>query len=291
MIKILRGAALALALATPALHAQAPSTTKSALTEDQMADTQEQLIKLLRVSPVLTEVIERDPSLLADQTYVSRTNPQLAEFLAAHPEVVRNPDFYLFNGIGNGSRRRHELLDRKIWPEYNRPDNSMAQEAMHDIIPMIVFLCVLAATLWLTRVFIENRRWNRSIKLQMETHAKLIDRFSSNAELLTYMDTDAGKKFLESGPVPMDFGESPRIPNTISRVLTPLQVGVVMSLLGTGFLILRNSVVGGRSVFLVTGMVILMPGLGFIISAGLTWLLAGRLGMIPASGPNPQDRV
>jgi hypothetical protein len=26
-----------------------------------------------------------------------------------------------------------------------------------------------------------------------------------------------------------------------------------------------------------------MPGIGFILSAGITWVLAGRLGMIPES--------
>jgi hypothetical protein len=34
---------------------------------------------------------------------------------------------------------------------------------------------------------------------------------------------------------------------------------------------------------LVLGTVALMPGLGFIISAGITWVLAGRLGLIPES--------
>jgi hypothetical protein len=39
---------------------------------------------------------------------------------------------------------------------------------------------------------------------------------------------------------------------------------------------------------LVLGTIALMPGLGFIISAGITWVLAGRLGLIPE---NPQNRL
>jgi hypothetical protein len=35
--------------------------------------------------------------------------------------------------------------------------------------------------------------------------------------------------------------------------------------------------------------VLAMPGLGFMISAGVTWLLAGRLGMMPAN-PNRLER-
>jgi hypothetical protein len=39
---------------------------------------------------------------------------------------------------------------------------------------------------------------------------------------------------------------------------------------------------------LVLGTIALMPGIGFIISAGITWVLAGRLGLIPDS---PQTRL
>jgi hypothetical protein len=34
---------------------------------------------------------------------------------------------------------------------------------------------------------------------------------------------------------------------------------------------------------LIFGTVVLMPGLGFIISAGVTWVLAARLGLMPES--------
>jgi len=276
------------------VHAQPKPVVAAPITDEQMSDTQEQLIKLLRVSPVLTSVVERDPSLLADQAYVSRTNPQLADFLVAHPEVVRNPDYFLFNGIGDGrGGRRHEVLDRKIWPELgNREESPGSRLVSNALIPFLVFLCILAALIWLLKVFMENRRWSRAIKLQVDAHSRLIERFSSNQELLVYMETEAGKKFLEAGPVPVDFGQTQRVPNAVARVLTPLQIGVVMTLLGAGFLMLRHSVYEARIPFLVTGIVIMMPGLGFILSAGLTWLLAGRLGMIPeGSAPNTRDRM
>jgi hypothetical protein len=44
---------------------------------------------------------------------------------------------------------------------------------------------------------------------------------------------------------------------------------------------------------LVFGTLALMPGLGFIISAGVTWVLAGRLGLMPEPStqakPNSHD--
>jgi hypothetical protein len=112
---------------------------------------------------------------------------------------------------------------------------------------------------------------------------RLIEKFGSNQEIAAYMETEAGKRFLEAAPIPIGFETEQRIPNAIARVLTPLQIGVVLVLLGVGFFLLRHVHPGMSEPMLVLGTVALMPGLGFIISAGFTWLLAGRLGLIPDS--------
>jgi hypothetical protein len=70
----------------------------------------------------------------------------------------------------------------------------------------------------------------------------------------------------------------------VARVLTPVQIGIVMVLLGIGFLLLRHAEPDMNTPMLVLGTLILMPGIGFIISAGITWLLASRLGLMP---PHP----
>jgi hypothetical protein len=138
---------------------------------------------------------------------------------------------------------------------------------------------------FLTRLFIDGRRWGRIFRLQSEVHGRLIEKFGSNQELAGYMDTEAGKRFLEAAPIPLRSEQDQRMPNAIARVLTPLQIGIVLALLGVGFFLLRNVRVEMHDPMLVLGTIALMPGLGFIISAGITWFLAGRLGMIP-NGPD-----
>jgi phosphate/sulfate permease len=54
-----------------------------------------------------------------------------------------------------------------------------------------------------------------------------------------------------------------------------------MSLLGAGLIGLRHSIPDADSGLLIVGVVVLMPGLGFIISAGITWFLARHLGLMP----------
>ena len=283
---------LALAAQTPrtAAHessaAQPISTApQMPLTDKQVADIQRQLIDLLRLSPTLTTVISHDPSLLADQDYVQRNNPQLADFLKAHPEIARNPQFYLFTHLPPDAGGPDEALERAVWPDVYRTQyrHTGFDELLSDSPPLLAFIAFLVAATWGIRVFVDNRRWSRTFKLQSEVHARLIDKFSSSQELAAYMETEAGKRFLEAAPIPLHT-ESPRIPNAVSRVLTPVQIGVVLVLLGIGFLLLRHAGADYETPMLVLGVLVLMPGIGFILSAGITWVLATRLGLMPPPG-------
>jgi hypothetical protein len=254
----------------------------------EVASTQRQLIELLRLSPTLTTVVSHDPSLLADQEYVSRNNPQLAQFLAEHPEIARNPDFYLFTHMHQQDGSPDEALERAVWPEIYRmqPPRSGFDDFLSNMPPLLAFAGGLVAFLLVVRLFIENRRWSRTFKLQSEVHGRIIDRFASTQELAAYMETEAGKRFLEAAPIPLHSVPEQRFPNAVARVLTPLQIGVVMVLLGAGFLILRRVGIGSEAPMRILGVLVLMPGLGFILSAGITWMLAGHLGLMPAR----QDR-
>jgi len=228
--------------------------------------------------------VARDPSLLSNAEYVNRNNPELGRFLQAHPEIAQNPDFYLFNNL-HGDGQPSDALERKLWPQMSEHQSSgVDHELINDGIPFLVFLCILSALLWLTHVLLENRRWGRIFKLQTDVHGRLIERFGTSQEVLTYMSTDAGKRFLEATPIAVGFERQQPVPSPVARVLTPLQIGVVMTLLGAGLLYLRHSLPDGGGVLLVTGTVVLMPGLGFIISAGITWVLAKHLGLMPESG-------
>jgi len=242
---------------------------------------QQELIKLVKLSPTLTGVVERDPSLLADQAYVARVNPELEQFLMTHPEVTRNPDFYLFSELQQG-RHRGEVLQRKGWPNEGREvQEDPAVEVLRQVVPLLAFGCGLAAVLWLVHVLLQNKRWSRASRLQMEAHGTLMERFGNNQELLAYMNSEAGRRYLEAAPIPMDLEAEQRLPNAVSRVLLSLQIGLVLALLGWGLLFLRRALPDMNVLLLVTGTVFLMPGIGFLVSAAATWVLGARLGLMP----------
>ncbi len=262
----------------PAVRANPASISEASVTE-----TRQELLKILRVSPKLTTVVARDPSLLADQEYVARNNPELAQFLADHPEIARNPEYYLFGSFATSGRFSRETgLERAVWPEFSPRDYS---PIVREVGPFLVFVCILSALLWLFRVLLENRRWGRIFKLQTEVHSRLLDKFSANEELLAYMQSEAGKRFLEAAPIPTGIGGAPQLTGHLARILAPLQLGVVLAMVGAGLLYLRSSIPEIGAALLVFGTLALMLGIGFIVAAAVSWGLASHFGLLPQAGP------
>ena len=104
------------------------------------------------------------------------------------------------------------------------------------------------------------------------------------------MNTEAGRRFLEAAPIPVGFEPEQRMPERGCAGALALQIGIVLVLLGSGLLFLRNAGPDMNLPMLVLGTVVLMPGVGFIISAGITWVLAGRLGLMPEN-PSAADKL
>ncbi len=272
--------------AAPLAVAQTRTTaapTGQVPSEKDVADVQDQMLHLLRLSPTMTAAVAADPSLLADQQYVARSNPELAQFMTSHPDIARNPEFYLFSKLDPSEGRRDKALQRVVWPDLTPVEHgqSQASAVMHDMVPIILFPVFFLAIVWVVRIFVDSRRWNRTFKQQSEIHSRLIEKLGTSQELVAYMETEAGKRFLMNTPNASDLEFGQRMPNTVSRVLTSLSTGIVLALVGVGFLLLRNAGTDTPEPMLITGTLLLMPGLGFILSAGVTWVLAQRLGLMP----------
>ncbi len=286
-------------LLTAVNAAQTPHATPAAapnpaqLSKKDVAELQDQLLEHLRVSPTLAEVVAHDPSLLSDMNYVNRSNPELGRFLQENPDIAQNPDYYLFNNLHGQNEPPAQTLERKLWPQMSQSqsqDSGVARQLVEGGIPLLAFISFMGVVLWLTQVLLENRRWNRIFKLQSDVHGKLIDRFGTSQEVLTYMNTDAGKRFLEASPIAVGLDRGAPVPSPVARVLTPLQIGIVLALLGVGLIFLRHSIPGGDAPLLLVGTVVLMPGLGFIISSGVTWALARHLGLMSQRGMQSGER-
>jgi hypothetical protein len=117
------------------------------------------------------------------------------------------------------------------------------------------------------------------LKIQTDAHTKLLDRFTSNEDLLAYMQTPAGRRFFESAPIPV---ESPRALNApIGRILWSAQVGTVLTLAGLGLeLVAARAIEDIAQPLSAVGVVVIALGLGFCVSAFMAYVLSKRLGLI-----------
>jgi hypothetical protein len=112
----------------------------------------------------------------------------------------------------------------------------------------------------------------KTAKLQAGIQTKLLEKFGSGQELLVYLQSDAGKQFLES------LAMEQRTP--YGRILGATQAGVILVLLGFGLLFLRGAIRGAEEGFLIGGTIALSLGLGFGLSAALSYFLSKSFGLL-----------
>ena len=77
------------------------------------------------------------------------------------------------------------------------------------------------------------------MKIQTDAHTKIVDRLSSNEDLLAYMQSPAGQRFLTAslGVPSMAEAAPPMIGAPFNRILWSVQAGVVLATAGVGLLV------------------------------------------------------
>ncbi|HTR65024.1 MAG TPA: hypothetical protein VMH85_04575 [Terriglobales bacterium] len=140
---------------------------------------------------------------------------------------------------------------------------------MEGVIALIAIPGLAGWVAWLT--FTTIRRY-RTSRLQAELHTRMLEKFSSGQELLTYAQTDAGKRFLESLAI--------EDVTPYRRIIGSLQAGIVLVLLGIALLFLRNRVFGAEEAFLVFGTLSFALGIGCAISSAAAYYLSRSFGLL-----------
>jgi hypothetical protein len=260
-------------VARPAqLVAPAELAAPRAAAEDADA-VRDQLEKLLsRYSPNVGRVFALDPLLLQNAAYLE-TYPDLVVFLNQHPEVLRNSSYYLAPFRSDFYRTPdRETRTIQMWGAF-----------FAGLAVFSGFLILTGALMWVIKTLVDYRRWYRLSKVQTEAHNKLLDRFTANEELLAYINTPSGKRFLESAPIMLDGTGSMGSP--LKRILWAVQVGVVLACAAGGILIGRYAVPPDFGPpFTVAGYLFVALGIGFILAAVASFVISQRMGVLgPAS--------
>ena len=292
-IKYIMTAVLVLGGGVPSL-AQAPQPQRGAAARPQVEqptplqigtidisarDTREQFKEVLGLyPPALGRVLKLDPSLMSNEAYIT-TYPAVANFLKQHPEVARNPGYFLEHVYVTQDDYRQESAAIRVW-------NNMMEAVM-----VIGIIGLIATVLtWLIRTVVDHRRWSRMSKVQADINNKLFDRFSSNEDLLTYIQSPAGRRFLEAGPIVSSPQYRPMNAPS-SRILLSVQAGIVIGITALGVLFISGRVIEevAQPLFAIATIGISL-GIGFVVSSAAAYVLSRNMGLIepPPARPNTE---
>jgi len=144
------------------------------------------------------------------------------------------------------------------------------------IMMVIVLPTVFTIMGWAFKTGLDFFHKQRLIKLHYALQDKLLEKLGSSPEAIEYLHSDAGEKMFALA--------TKERTNPYARILTALQSGAVIALLGIGFIFLRNQVPQeGADAFMVIGVLGLCLGLGFLASAAAAFFFSKQWGLINGS--------
>ena len=167
---------------------------------------------------------------------------------------------------------------------------------MWVFVPISAFIAIA----WVIHVVVDGYRRRQQIRVTTEFHGKLLDRIGSAKEFGEFLNTTGGTKFLDSMTIEREGGGAQ------VRILRAVQTGFVFLALGLGLFVLigttnlgfedfadERAAQGFRSDeedgFAVMATICTSVGVGLLLSAGASYGLSKRLGLI--DGENDRRRL
>lgn len=146
---------------------------------------------------------------------------------------------------------------------------------MHDLAPVLGVTAIFGFAAWILRTLITTYREGKVARMQADLQQRLLEKFGSSQELLAFLQTEGGGRFVE----PLRTGEEPRSP--YSRILGAVQMGVILLCGGAGLMFLDGRLpFDDERVFLFLGTVATALGVGFLLSGVVAWWLSRNWGLL-----------
>lgn len=145
---------------------------------------------------------------------------------------------------------------------------------MADLVPIVAIIMVFGGTVAVFWVVFSTIRRLKVARAQAEVHSKLIEKVGSTQEFLTFLETEAGKKLVASIGI-----EQPGR-NPYNRILASVQAGVILVCVSIALLFLGVAYADVAEGFKVLGGLGIALGIGFLISAGLSYRLSKSFGLL-----------
>jgi len=141
-------------------------------------------------------------------------------------------------------------------------------EISEQLTSLIVLPVFFGLSAWIIKLFLDARK----ARLKHELNQKLMDKFDSVEKLNDFLQSDSGSRFLRSLTIE---GLTPK-----ERLLSALSKGVISGFLGLSILALALLFAEDWRYIVGTGIVVVALGLGFLVSAAISFKLSREWGLI-----------
>ena len=164
-------------------------------------------------------------------------------------------------------------------------DDQTLNHFMQNLAGMLVGIATIIAVTYVIGIIIGAFKHRASLRTQGEFHNRLLEKFSSASEFTAYLQSEAGQRFFEN------LTTERAMPTT--KILGSIQKGTILLLLGVGLMIAGRVFDSPQinETFFVFGIIGLMLGLGFLVSAAIAYRLSKSWGLLTAGAGNNPPRV
>lgn len=138
--------------------------------------------------------------------------------------------------------------------------------------PMIISIAFFGMIVWI--VWLSTNAKNKRAEAQTLVQTKLIERFGTSKEFIEFLQSPAGQQFVSGVEVTTALYAR-------DRIIRGFGTGIVMSLLGLGFLAIWLFDHNGG--FIYPGFILLGLGAGFFLSALVSLKMSRSYGLVDAA--------
>src|SRR5579884_195530 len=135
-------------------------------------------------------------------------------------------------------------------------DNFMVM--LIPVVSVVGSFIMVVAIVWLVA-----RARERSARYRADVQMKMIERFGSASEFTQFLESPAGKSFLNEPK------KSAR-----ERAIGGIRTGIILTFIGLGFCV--GYWAEGDPGFFIPAFILVGLGVGFLISAAISWKMAGK---------------
>jgi hypothetical protein len=125
---------------------------------------------------------------------------------------------------------------------------------------------------WIVWVLFSSIRRYKIARFQAEVQTSLLQRLDSSQSLLAYVETPAGKQFVE--------GLTTERVTPYERILSSVQAGIIIAIFGVALLVLRSKLPFSGEAFTIFGTLAVALGLGFGIAGAASYFLSRSFGLL-----------